>query len=239
MDVIKGLSEIKGLLFDKDGTLFDFDKTWNYWTSRILSEISEQSNVSINKLAAALDFDLGTGKLMPHSIVIAGTHRQVTAAIHSKVPNWDFDYLESYLLDIAIETPQYEVVPLQKFFTSLRLMGFSLGVMTNDAEKGAQAHLKAAGIYDLLDFVAGSDTGYGSKPAPEPLLAFAEKTDLKADEIAMVGDSLHDLQAANAAGMIRVAVLTGMATEKQLKNFADIVLPSIADLPDLLQKKSV
>jgi phosphoglycolate phosphatase len=176
---------------------------------------------------------------MPHSIVIAGTHRQVTAAIHSKVPNWDFDYLESYLLDIAIETPQHEVVPLQKFFTSLRLMGFSLGVMTNDAEKGAQAHLKAAGIYDLLDFVAGSDTGYGSKPAPEPLLAFAEKTDLKADEIAMVGDSLHDLQAANAAGMIRVAVLTGMATEKQLKNFADIVLPSIADLPDLLQKKSV
>ena len=91
----------------------------------------------------------------------------------------------------------------------------------------------------MLDFVAGSDTGYGSKPAPEPLLAFAEKTDLKADEIAMVGDSLHDLQAANAAGMIRVAVLTGMATEKQLKNFADIVLPSIADLPDLLQKKSV
>ena len=122
---------------------------------------------------------------------------------------------------------------------STRRSHFSLGVMTNDAEKGAQAHLKAAGIYDLLDFVAGSDTGYGSKPAPEPLLAFAKKTDLKVDEIAMVGDSLHDLQAANAAGMIRVAVLTGMATEKQLKNFADIVLPSIADLPDLLQKKSV
>ena len=42
LDVIKGLSEIKGLLFDKDGTLFDFDKTWNNWTSRILSEISSK-----------------------------------------------------------------------------------------------------------------------------------------------------------------------------------------------------
>ena len=223
--MIKEFSEIKGLLFDKDGTLFDFDRTWNSWTSRVLAEISEQSNVSISELAKSIDFNLLTGKLLPQSIVIAGTHRQVTAAIHSKVPTWDFDYLESYLLEIVIETPQYEVVPLREYFQKLKLKGFSLGVMTNDAEKGAKAHLSAAGIFDILDFVAGSDTGYGSKPAPEPLLAFAEKTYLKPNEIAMVGDSLHDLEAANAAGMVRVAVLTGMATEKQLKKYADIVLP--------------
>ena len=237
--MIKELSGIKGLLFDKDGTLFDFDRTWNSWASRVLAEISEQSNVNISELAESIDFNLLTGKLLPQSIVIAGTHREVTAAIHSKVPTWDFDSLERYLLEIVIETPQYEVVPLRKYFQKLKLKGLSLGVMTNDAEKGAQAHLSAAGIFDILDFVAGSDTGYGSKPAPEPLLAFAEKTYLKPDQIAMVGDSLHDLEAANAAGMLRVAVLTGMATEKQLKKYADIVLPSIADLPDILSKNSV
>ena len=235
----KKLSAIKGVLFDKDGTLFDFEKTWNSWTSRILCEVAEQSDVSIDKLAESIDFDLKTGKLLPQSIVIAGTHRQVTAALHSKLPNWNFDHLESYLLDIVIETPQYEVVPLQRLFQNLKLQGFSLGVMTNDSEKGAQAHLAAAGILDLLDFLAGSDTGYGCKPAPEPLLAFAETTNLKPDEIAMVGDSLHDLKAADAAGMMRIAVLTGMATESQLENYADIVLPSIADFADLLSKNSV
>ena len=55
----------------------------------------------------------------------------------------------------------------------------------------------------------------------------------------MVGDSLHDLQAADAAGMMRIAVLTGIATESELENYADIVLPSIADLSDLLSKNSV
>ena len=235
----KKLSAIKGLLFDKDGTLFDFEKTWNSWTSRILYEVSKQSYVSIDELAEAIDFDLKTGKLLPQSIVIAGTHRQVTAALHSKLPNWDFDDLESYLLDIVIETPQYEVVPLQTFFQNLKSQGFFIGVMTNDAEKGAQAHFEALGILDLLDFLAGSDTGYGCKPAPEPLLAFAEKTNLKPDEIAMIGDSLHDLQAADAAGMMRIAVLTGMATESQLENYSDIVLPSVADLSDLLSKNSV
>ena len=233
------LAAIKGLLFDKDGTLFDFEKTWNSWTSRILCEVSEQSDVSIDKLAESIDFDLKTGKLLPQSIVIAGTHRQVTAALHSKLPNWNFDDLESYLLDIVIETPHYEVVPLQRLFQNLKSQGFLIGVMTNDAEKGARAHLEAAGIVDLLDFLAGSDTGYGCKPAPEPLLAFAETTNLKPDAIAMVGDSLHDLQAADAAGMMRIAVLTGMATESQLENYSDIVLPSIADLPNLLSKNSV
>ena len=235
----KTLSPIRGLLFDKDGTLFDFEKTWNSWTSRILTEVSKQSNVSISALADAIDFDLKTGKLLPQSIVIAGTHRQVTAALHTKLSNWDFEHLESYLLDYVIETKQYEVVPLQKYFRKLKSEGLLLGVMTNDAERGAQAHLAAAGILDLLDFVAGSDTGFGCKPAPEPLLAFAKITGLKPDEIAMVGDSLHDLQAAQAAGMMRVAVLTGVATEDELKKHADLVLPSIANLSDLILKNSV
>jgi phosphoglycolate phosphatase len=237
--VIKKLPAIKGLLFDKDGTLFDFEKTWNSWASRILCEVSEQSDVSIDELAAVIDFDLKTGKLLHQSIVIAGTHRQVTAALHSKLPNWNFDELESYLLDVVIETPQYEVVPLKRLFQNFKSQGFFIGVMTNDTEKGAQAHLEAVGILDLLDFLAGSDTGYGCKPSPEPLLAFAEATNLKPDEIAMVGDSLHDLQAADAAGMVKIAVLTGMATESQLKNYSDIVLPSIADLSNLLKKNSV
>ena len=235
----KTLSSIRGLLFDKDGTLFDFEKTWNSWTSKILTEVSKQSNVSISALADAIDFDLKTGKLLPQSIVIAGTHRQVTAALHTKLSNWDFEHLESYLLDYVIEARQYEVVPLQKYFRKLKSEGLLLGVMTNDAERGAQAHLAAAGIFDLLDFVAGSDTGFGCKPAPEPLLAFAKITGLKPHEIAMVGDSLHDLQAAQAAGMMRVAVLTGVATEDELKKHADLVLPSIANLLDLILKNSV
>ena len=126
----KTLSSIRGLLFDKDGTLFDFEKTWNSWTSRILTEVSKQSDVSISALADAIDFDLKTGKLLPQSIVIAGTHRQVTAALHTKLSNWDFEHLESYLLDYVIETRQYEVVPLQKYFRKLKSEGLLLGAVS-------------------------------------------------------------------------------------------------------------
>ena len=92
----KEISVIKGLLFDKDGTLFDFEKTWNSWTLRILQEVSEKSDVNIGKLAESINFDLKAGKLLPKSIVIAGTHREVTAALHRNLPNWNFEHLESY-----------------------------------------------------------------------------------------------------------------------------------------------
>ena len=47
----------------------------------------------------------------------------------------------------------------------------------------------------------------------------------------MVGDSLHDLEAAQHAGMIPVAVLTGVAQASELADHAAVVLDSVADLP--------
>ena len=56
--------------------------------------------------------------------------------------------------------------------------------------------------------------------------------------VAMVGDSLHDLEAAQAAGMARVAVLTGIAKHEVLAPHADVVLADIGDLPGWLDTKA-
>jgi phosphoglycolate phosphatase len=57
---------------------------------------------------------------------------------------------------------------------------------------------------------------------------------LRADEIAVVGDSLHDLETARLAGAVGIAVLTGplkRAARADLEPHADYVIDSIADLP--------
>ncbi|MGB3148663.1 MAG: HAD hydrolase-like protein, partial [Paracoccaceae bacterium] len=58
------------------------------------------------------------------------------------------------------------------------------------------------------------------------------QTGLAAGEVAMVGDSLHDLQSGRAAGMRTVAVLTGIAKRAELEPFADVVLADIGQLPE-------
>ena len=87
---------------------------------------------------------------------------------------------------------------------------------------------------DRFAFVAGYDSGHGAKPAPGQCLAFARATGLAPAQVAMVGDSRHDLAAGRAAGMRTVAVLTGPARDDDLRPFADVVLPDIGHLPDWL-----
>ena len=65
------------------------------------------------------------------------------------------------------------------------------------------------------------------------VLAFARHLGVAPAQIAMVGDSLHDLDAARAAGALAVAVLSGPADRDALAPHADYVVEDIAALPGL------
>ena len=107
---------------------------------------------------------------------------------------------------------------------------------TSDNTGSAEAGLLAMGVRSHFDFVCGYDAGHGHKPGPGMVLGFCAHVGLSPAAVAVVGDSVHDLHMARAAkaGMV-VGVLTGPATRAELAPHADIVLPSIADLPPRLR----
>jgi phosphoglycolate phosphatase len=228
------LPQIEAVLFDKDGTLFDFAATWNDFALRLLDHLAEGEAQRRESLAQALGFDLDTGGFLPDSPVIAGTNRQVASLIAPLLKDWDVDALERLIIRQAADAPLTEAVPLVPFLAGLAARGLTLGVMTNDSEEVARAHLRTSGIEGMFDFVAGADSGYGSKPSPLPLLAFARATGHTPDSVVMVGDSLHDLAAGRAAGMWTAGVLTGLAAAETLAPMADVVLPDIGHLPQWL-----
>jgi phosphoglycolate phosphatase len=130
-------------------------------------------------------------------------------------------------------------VPLRPLLEGLRAINIALGVATNDSEVPALAHLGAAGVTDLFDFIAGYDSGFGGKPAPGQLLAFAQAVDVSPEHCVMVGDSTHDLHAGRAAGMRTIAVLTGAATAQTLAPLADVVLRDIGEIPAWLRAQGM
>jgi len=113
-------------------------------------------------------------------------------------------------------------------------MPLKLGIMTNDTEAVARVHARSAGIEAAFDLILGSDSGYGGKPDPAPLLAFCTDVGVDPAHTVMVGDSAHDLQAGQAAGMVTVGVLTGVAGAAELGPRADAVLGDISELPEWL-----
>jgi phosphoglycolate phosphatase len=181
-----------------------------------------------------LGYDLERGRFRPESIVIASTTESVAEHLLAVIPGATKDALMARMNERAKDAPQVEAAPLPEVLGRLSGMGFALGVATNDTEGPARAHLRAAGVEEAFGFIAGFDSGWGGKPAPGQLLAFAEALGLEPGDCVMVGDSLHDLHAAQAAGMVGVGVLTGVAGRAELEPAADVVLGSIAELPDWL-----
>lgn len=225
------MTPIRGLLFDKDGTLFDFASTWEAWATAFLSRLAGGDRDRAATLGARIGFDFAKGTFRPDSVVIAGTPDEVAEYLLPALPGMAFDTLTGILNEEAARAPQCEAVPLRPLLQDFRRRGLALGVATNDAIRPALAHLERAGVRDLFDFIAGSDSGHGAKPSPGQMRAFAAQSNLPADAIVMIGDSTHDLQAGRAAGMRCIGVLTGPADRETLSPLADLVLPDIGHLP--------
>jgi len=128
-----------------------------------------------------------------------------------------------------------EVIELPAFLDELIAMGLPLGIATNDGEVSARHQLDYFSITDRFQYIAGYDSGFGAKPGAGMCSAFSDQLGIDPNKVAMIGDSLHDLHAGRAAGMICVGVLTGVATEHDLAPAADVVLPDIGHLPAWLQ----
>ncbi len=228
--------DIKALLFDKDGTLFDFHATWGVWAARLLDHLSAGDAVLKADLAGAIDYDLAGARFRPTSVAIAGTMDEIVAALLAHLPDRSAADLAQEMHVMAQNAPQVAAAPLRALMPQLRAMGLKLGVMTNDSEASAKVHLTREEALDFFDCVFGADSGHGAKPDPAPLLALAKAVGVDPAQCAMLGDSLHDLQAAKAAGMVPVGVLTGPATAQDLAPYAHTVLNDIGELPQWLAR---
>jgi phosphoglycolate phosphatase len=224
----------QALLFDKDGTLFDFQKTWAGWLAGLIRERAGNDVVVGTGLSNALGFDLVRERFLPESIAIAGTALQMAKPILEYYPGKTAEHLAQDFDKASEVVVPVEVLPLAEFLDELIGFGLPLGIATNDGEASARAQLDVFDVTHRFDFIAGYDSGFGAKPDAGMCTAFADQTGIAPEQIVMVGDSLHDLHAGRAAGMQCVAVLTGVAEADELAPVADIVLPDISHLQDWL-----
>ncbi|MBY6047791.1 HAD family hydrolase [Vannielia litorea] len=225
---------LKGLLFDKDGTLFDYQKSWGGFTLGFIDGLAEGDTALARRLAEAMGVDPETAQFSPESPIVAGTPEEAIAPVLPLLRGWNRAALTDRINTAAAAAPQVPATDLTALFDTLRGRGHVLGIATNDAEAAAHAHLIAAGVAEHFAYVAGYDSGHGAKPGPGMCLAFADAQGLAPEHCVMIGDSTHDLEAGRAAGMVCVAVCTGITPPEVLAPHAAVVLPHIGHLPEWL-----
>jgi len=218
---------IKALLFDKDGTLFDFHRSWGPWLAGFLRETATGKTQA---MAEALGFDQKTERFLPGSVFVHDTLEEILDALIPHMNGWTRAELEAFAITETAKVPQVPTVPLAPLLTAFKARGLGLGIATNDNEAPAKAQLQTAGIIDYFDFIAGYDSGFGGKPATGMQQAFCAASGLTASEVAMVGDSLHDMTSGRDAGMATIGVLTGTTSRAALEAVADVVLADIGEI---------
>ena len=132
---------IRGVIFDKDGTLFDFQSTWGIWTAQILVRIAGSDGALLGQLARALGYDTEARRVQPGSVIVAGTPMEIAAVIHGYMPAMSQTQIFDWLNKEAETAPQVLVTDLHRLTAELRRINLGLCVMTNDAENPARAHL--------------------------------------------------------------------------------------------------
>ena len=234
--------DLAGILFDKDGTLVDFDATWGGAAHHVMQQMSGGDPAVYGRIAAAMHYLPETRRFRPTSPMIAGSTADY-AALWAEILGRPADPILFAELDRRFSAAALDtMLPLgdpASVFAVLRERGFRLGIATNDAEASARTQCGRLGLEPLLAFIAGYDSGHGGKPDPGMVLGFARHIGAQPREIALVGDSVHDLEAARAAGSVAVAVLSGPAKRAALEPHADHVIDTIADLPALLTRLGI
>lgn len=226
-------SSVQAILFDKDGTLFDFQKTWGHWAKQLILDLSGGDAALITRISDVLGFDFETAQFSPDSISIACTPEEQVDLLHPLLPQIGREALSARMVADETNTSPVLVDGTQALLHDLSERGIKLGVVTNDFERGARMQLKLTELEPFFDTIIGFDSGFGGKPAPGGCLAGAKQLNTAANDTVMVGDSLHDLHAGRAAGMRTIGVLTGTAQREELEPHADIVLDDISRMHDL------
>ena len=227
--------DIRGVLFDKDGTLIDFEKTWFAIGDHMALEAAKGDRALADRLLDEAGYDFATRTVRADSVFAAGTNADIVALWYPRAGMDERQALTARFDAFTAAEGAARSVPVAGCAGAIRALhavGLRLGVATNDSTAGAEMTLAALGLSQLFDAVYGYDAVARPKPAPDTVEAFCDLTGLRTAQVAMVGDNRHDLEMARAGGAgLAVAVLSGTGTRESLSPLADVILESVAELP--------
>ena len=229
-------ANIKAILFDKDGTLLDFNRTWLGPYEAAARYITGQSGGTLtsHEVLASGGYRADTESWLPDSPLASGSNGQIFESwgelLGRRLTEGDMEALNACF---TLRSHQYIAVSdnMRQALLDLQQYGYRLGIATMDDARHAHTMIDALGLDGLFDFVCGADSGFGVKPEPGMVLAFAETVGIPVTDIAMVGDSPRDLNMGiNAGAGASIGVLTGAHDRAELGKFTNHVLEDVTVL---------
>ena len=217
--------EIKALVFDLEGTLYNSKELVNEWRTQVFKLIKEKTGKSDDEI-------LKEFLKIVEELKGKGFRRPPVSMIVDRVGIRREDFYK------AIESvdPSKFLKPDPKLRETLEHMRekWRLAMLTNLSRKSTLSILKALGLDpELFDPLVTASEMEKGKPDPEPFRRIVERLGLEPSSVMMVGDSVSsDLEPAKRVGM-RTALVS---SEEISTPLADLEVRSIEELREALEK---
>ncbi len=237
--------KLKAIIFDKDGTLFDYAQVWEDVLKDSIDSAFEamgkrESREAKGAMLRLMGID-ESGQCLPSGLVFTHRRARIFRRFLTYCIRWRVNAIKALrayhrsvahseaLLTAKLSTMDFSVQ--QHLFSTLKEHGYRIGIITSDNDSSTALFLSLMGLNEYIDFVASRDSHYKAKPHPQAFLEFCSRFDLKTHEVAMVGDTITDmLFAKRAKAGYRIGVLTGSNDSPTLVRHSDVVYTDISAL---------
>jgi pyrophosphatase PpaX len=115
--------------------------------------------------------------------------------------------------------------------------GYPMALVTSKADWLARRALVHVGLDEAIPVVVGCDSTSRHKPHPEPVHHALGLLRAEANGAIFVGDSPHDVEAGQGAGVYTIGVTWGaFSVEEMTRSGADLVIHDIQQLPPAVER---
>lgn len=218
------------ILFDKDGTLLNYQKIWTPYAKKALNAFADEFDRHEVKEEIAEELGLIDGEIAPNSILASGTGTMIQQRFEDYeegAAQWMKDYYEENLDDLWDSMELIE--GSRELLGRLNKDGYKCVLVTSDSRQSAMSFIRKFNLSPLLhDIISGDDSPY-PKPDFRMLEPFMERHNYKLGDLVMVGDNQSDTMLGYEEGLFTIGVLSGTCRETDLEG-ADIIIDSVVDL---------
>nr|WP_300398123.1 HAD family phosphatase [uncultured Sphingobium sp.] len=212
---------VRAVIFDMDGTLIDTESAHR---------------------RAFVDTGHALGWPLAEELLLSmvGIHRDENQRVLAERLGPDFPLAQFYAdSDALFEAAEDAGIPLRPgadlLLDHLTRAGIPMALATSTAAPFAQQRLERSGLIHYFDVIVTRSDVERPKPDPEPYLLAARRLGIDPAHCVAVEDSHAGVRSATAAGIATVMVPDLLPPTEELTLACAHVLPSLADLRDLLR----
>ena len=234
----------KYIVFDKDGTLMDFEKFWVKILKISIEAILKKYNAPTHLAQDICKAYGADGAVVDiNGIFCSGTYEMMGNTIYDIFEEngikTDFDELCAVTKDEFYSNYSLgEIVPtcddIEGLFKKISSLGIKAVLITSDDEFGAKKCLDKFKITKFFDAIYADDGINPPKPDPYYINRLISEKSAKKEEIVMVGDTLTDMNFAKNAGVKAVGVAKSIGNKNILMPYADAVIDDISQILDVI-----